>query len=626
MKIANRIIGLTILVMAQLATAQQQQQPLSLGENTKLNAGGLFDFGYQGSYGDGVQSDHGLEFAFDSRVSGYYYNPNFLSFNITPYYDQSRDDSDSQSLTGSSGIVGSANFFSGSKFPGSVSFDYTRNTTSEVGLAGSSAGSPPNVTNQPNIATVGKGHGFGISWSALVPDWPTLSVGYSQGSGSGTLFGTNQDSDSSTRMFNVHSGYQFRGWGLNAFFNHNSMSSEYPQFLGGEGSSSHSSDNDFGYGTHHRLPEHGYFSINYNRAAQTSVFTEDEPQNGNSGGTESYTDTTESATASFHPTMKFSWNLNENYTSNLSGYLAQNLSGNGTPVAGIDLGPTPYSLTFAGQANYNFTTYLIGSAQATYYDQYYFGKSYAGEFVSGNVSYGKKLFDTFTFSASVIDNTSDFGNNSLGFGGVVNFFRRFKGWWTSGTFSYGQNVQTILATYTTSGYGYSANVRHSLPGGMAWISSFTGSHSGLTNDPGSSSSSESYSTSLSMRRVQASTYFSTSHGVSVLGAAGIISPTPTPGLTDFYLFNGSSYGGSLSGSPLRRLSLSASYSRAISNTFAATNSRNNLEIYNAQMQYRLRKIGLLSGYTRYTQGISAIGAPATSTSFYVGISRWFDFF
>src|SRR5208283_4312342 len=112
------------------------------------------------------------------------------------------------------------------------SFDYTRNTTSEVGLAGTSAGSPPNVTNQPNIATVGKGHGFGLSWSALVPEWPTLSIGYSQGSGSGTLFGTNQDSDSSTRMFNAHSGYQLRGWGLNAFYNHNSMSSEYPQFLG----------------------------------------------------------------------------------------------------------------------------------------------------------------------------------------------------------------------------------------------------------------------------------------------------------------------------------------------------------------------------------------------------------
>ena len=276
MKIANRIIGLMILAMAQLAAAQQQQ-PLSLGENTKLNGGGLFTFGYEGDYGDAAQSSHGMDLGFDGRVSGYYYNPNFLSFTVTPYYDQSRNDSDSQSLTGSSGVVGSANFFSGSHFPGSVSYNYTRNTTSEIGFA---SGGGPNVTGQPNIATVGKGQGFGINWSALIPDWPTLTVGYSQGSGSGTLFGTSQDSSSSTRLFNVHSGYQFRGWGLAAFFNHNNMSSEYPAFLGGEGSSSHSSDNDFGFGTHHVLPEHGFFSANYDRASQTSNFLEDEPQNG----------------------------------------------------------------------------------------------------------------------------------------------------------------------------------------------------------------------------------------------------------------------------------------------------------------------------------------------------------
>ncbi len=623
MKIANRIVGLMILAMAQMLVAQQQQ-PLSVGENTKLDAGALATFGYQGSYGDGLESNHGLQFGFDGRVSGYYYNPNFLSFNITPYYDQSRDDSSSQSLTGSSGIIGSANFFTGSKFPGSVSFNYTRNTTSEVGLGGN--GGPPNLTNQPNITTLGTGHGFGISWSALVPDWPTLTVAYTQGSGSGTLFGTSQDSDSSTRMFNVHSGYQFRGWGLAAFYNHNTMSSEFPQFLGGEGSTSHSSDNDFGFGTHHILPEHGYFSANYSRASQSSTYSLDEPQNGNSGGTESYTDTTENANATFHPTLKFSWNINESYTSNLSGYLAQNLSNNGAPGAQVDLGTKPYSLTFAGQANYNFTNYLIGSVQGTYYDQHYFGQSYTGEFLSGNVNYGKKLWDTFTFSASVIDSSGDLNNNSLGFGGTVNFFRRFKGWSTSGQFSYGQNVQTVLATYTTSGYGYSANVRRGLPHGIAWISSFSGSHSGLTNNPGSSSSSESYSTSFSMRRFQVSSYYGKSNGVSVLGAAGVVTPAPTPGLTNYYMFNGSSYGGSISGSPLPRLSLSGTYTRAISNTIANTDSHNNLEIYNAQMQYHLRRIGLLSGYTRYTQGISAVGAPATSTSFYVGVSRWFDFF
>ena len=52
-----------------------------------------------------------------------------------------------------------------------------------------------------------------------------------------------------------------------------------------------------------------------------------------------------------------------------------------------------------------------------------------------------------------------------------------------------------------------------------------------------------------------------------------------------------------------------------------------MEIFNGQMQYHLRRIGLQAGYTRFTQGISAVGAPANTTSIYfVGMTRWFDFF
>jgi len=81
MKVTNRIIALTVLVMAQLAAAQQQ---LSVGENTKLNAGALFTFGYAGDYGDAIPSDHGLNLGVDGKLSGSYYNPNFISFTATP--------------------------------------------------------------------------------------------------------------------------------------------------------------------------------------------------------------------------------------------------------------------------------------------------------------------------------------------------------------------------------------------------------------------------------------------------------------------------------------------------------------------------------------------------------------
>jgi hypothetical protein len=116
---------------------QSQAQELSIGENTKLTAGGLFTFGYTGDYGDVVSSQHGLTFGVDGRLAGYYYNPNFISFTATPYYNQSRDNSSYQSLTGATGVGATVDLFKGSHFPGSVSYRYDRNSSGTFGLAGS---------------------------------------------------------------------------------------------------------------------------------------------------------------------------------------------------------------------------------------------------------------------------------------------------------------------------------------------------------------------------------------------------------------------------------------------------------------------------------------------------------
>jgi hypothetical protein len=120
--------------------------------------------------------------------------------------------------------------------------------------------------------------------------------------------------------------------------------------------------------------------------------------------------------------------------------------------------------------------------------------------------------------------------------------------------------------------------------------------------------------------------YSTGTGISLIGATGLQGLPPTPGVNNFITFSGDSYGGGMSMTPIKRMVLSGSYSRAISNTLGTTLSHNDSEIYNAQLQYHLRRISLQSGYTRFTQGISAVGAPASTTSYFVGFTRWFDFF
>ena len=62
----------------------------------------------------------------------------------------------------------------------------------------------------------------------------------------------------------------------------------------------------------------------------------------------------------------------------------------------------------------------------------------------------------FTFSGTVIESSTGMGSNAVGFIGNANYFHKVMGWETSGQFSYAQNVQTLLITYTTSYYNYSA--------------------------------------------------------------------------------------------------------------------------------------------------------------------------
>ncbi len=611
MKGAKGILGLAILVIAQVSAAQIQ-----IGDNTKLSAGGLATFGYQGDYGDEIQGSHGLTAGFDGKISGSYYNPNFISFTANPYYNQSRADSNYQSLTGASGVNGTANFFTGSHFPGSVNYHYDANSTGTFGLIG-----------QPNFTTVGRSQGFGVNWSAIMPDLPTISVGFSEGSGHSTLYGTDEEANSSSKLFNVHSNYQIEGFRLNGYYDHNNLKSQFPEFLVGQGQSAlDSSGQDFGFGATHSLPLHGTVYATYNRSTATSNYLSEDATSGNNSNDSSYTSSNETVSASFHPVAKLNVNVTQNYVNNLTGYLAQTVAGNGVVTPGIDLGTGSYSSTFGGGATYTFTNYLSASGQATYYHQHYFGKSYDGTYLAGTINYGKRLWDTFTFSVSMIDSSNGQGTNAVGFVGNVNFFRRYGLWQTSGQFSYAQNVQTLLVTYTSSYYSYSANVRRRLPAGMTWIAAFNGNHSGLTNYQGTSNHGESYSTSLSMRRLDVNGFYTQANGISLLGSGGVIAPPPTPGVTDYILFNGSSYGGGISVTPVRRLSIAGTFSRAISDTVSSTYSHNNTEVFNAQMQYRLRRIGLLAGYTRFTQGISAVGAPANTTTYFVGVSRWFDFF
>jgi hypothetical protein len=616
-----KTLGWLLLATATLVSAQ-----LKLGDDVEMKGSVVGTAGYAGSDGDFVQSNHSLQFGFSGIFNGSYYNPNFLSFNILPYYNQSQFNSSSESLSNSSGINATANLFTGSHFPGSVSYNYSYNNSQSIGLL-----------NVPAFTTVGTSQGFGIGWSALLPGWPTLSVNYSQGSGNGEIYGTNESTKSSTRTFGLRSNYLWEGFNLNANYLHQSLHTNFPQFLGGQESNSENHGDTIGLGASHSLPWHGETFVNYTRNSYTDNY--EVPASVNNS---SYTANSETAGANFHPTTRLTLSANESYTDNLSGYLLQDSGNNGILPPPVNLGSSSNSVTVGGGVGYLITQNIFGSAQATYYNQSYFGSTHTGTFLSGTLNYWRRLWNTLSFSAGFIDYATGQGtnasgasvngeyHNSVGLIGTVNASRRIRGWELNGAFSYSQNVQSQLISYTISTYSYNANIHRRFSNRAQWSASFSGSHSGFTQDPNTANHGESYGTSFYYKRIGISGVYSNNTGYSLLGNTGLVPLPPVPGQLNPNLvyFSGTSYGGSVSMTPLRRMTVSTTYNRSLSNTVSnLIPSRNNMDLLTGQLQYRFRRIQLQAGYYMLTQGISASGnTPGTVTSYYAGISRWFDLF
>lgn len=601
-----------------LVAAPNVHAQLQVGDDLTMRMNGILTGGYSAGYGTTVQSNHAVDFGGSAQLSGDYYNSNFLNFTATPYYNRSTSDSTFQSLTDATGIDSNVNLFTGSKTPGFVSFNYTRNSTGNFGLIGS-----------PNFTTIGSGWSFATGWSLLFPNKPTLSFSYSQGDGSGNVFGTNETSSASTRTLNVRSSYRYAGWNLNAYYQYLKFDSQIPLFLSGESNTdiSATTSNTVGATAYHSLPWNGSVALSFSHSNYSGDYSSSLSDYKSSAD---YSTNIETANLSFHPTQKLTLYATENYTDNLNGYLYQSIlnTSGGLPLSQED--SSAKSFTTTGGASYNFTHDLFGQMQVTYYQQSYFGNTYDGSYLSATVGYNKRILNTFSVSASLIESTNEFTNNSVGFIGNLNGFHAFGDWLVSGNLSYAQNVQTELVTYTTSYYNYSGNVHRRLGRGKQITFAYNGTHSGLNQDKDSYSYSNGFSASLALRRLTFGANYVDSKGLSILTSTGIQPLPPTPGLPPLgqIAYNGHSYGANVGITPIARMSLTASYTNAMSYTNANDlESKNRTKIFYTQLQYRLRRVNLFAGYTRFFQGISGAGTPpGNDYSYFVGVSRWFNVF
>ncbi len=602
---ASLLIGL--LLMAVPAASQVQAGDFSM----KLS--GILSGGYSAGYGDVLQSNHNINAGGNGTLSGSYYDPNFFSFSLSPYYNQSRTNSEFQSISAASGFNFSSGIFGGSHFPGSINFAKSYNSDGNFGIPGLA-----NYTTHGNSTT------FGVSWSELIPDLPSLTASYQRGSNQYSIYGTNDTGNSGSQSFSLRSGYLFRGFNMGAYFSDGTSHALIPQVLqsGQTDETSHSDTLSYGLSVSHVIPLRGSFSANVNRSDVNDDFA---------GYRFNGTIDTVTAGASIQPTNKLHASIGANYSDNLAGILYQAAATQGAPIQQPQQSSHATDLT--GSLSYLILPNLQSQAYADRRMQTFLGQSYGANAYGGGLSYSQGLFGgNFSGSLFVTDNTLDGSSvNTLGFNVSASYAHRIQNWFLAGSFNYAQNVQTLLITYMTSYYHYSGNVRRRVGKEFTWTGSGEYSKSGLTTQVGTRSSSYSLSTGIGYSHwITLNGNYASSSGNGLQLASGV-SSTPLPPIIPsnlLILYSGTSYGVGFGTSPISRLTIGAGFSRGNSNTFSGgVGSSNSSEQFNAVFHYRFRKMEVNGGYSRLMQGFSASGLPpAMVSSYYAGVSRWFNFF
>lgn len=601
-----------LLLLAMPASAQ-----LEVGDAWKFNLDGNLGYNYDGTIDNGASS-HGMGLYGNANLRGSFYNPNFLNFSISPYANRDQTNSLYGGLSNSTGVNANANLFSGSHFPVSVYYGKGSDSSSEFGLPASTVGLAEHGTNQ----------NFGVNWSAIVPGLPTLTASYAVGDGTSEVYGSQDQSQQKTKTLSLLSTYFVDGYRLSGSILHRNVDTNLAEFV--DGSSlpvqSDGASTNYQFNASHPLPLSGSFGISASHSSYDYDYS-DSYRTTSSGAANNF-----SAGAGFRPVDKLVVSTNFNYTDSLLGSIPEPMQ-NGV-VQTVSLG-TFRNFLMGANAYYQLLPNLSVNGDVSHVVQTFLGQSYSSTQYGGGANYSKtqRFLGSFNFAFSAFDYANQYGNQGLGFSGSLNFTKKFGDWETDANFGYSQGVQTVLVIYTTSSYNWVTNVRHRLANRTYISGGYGGAHSGISESAGFSSSSQRASGALTWRTFNLNGYYSKADGTAVLTATGLTAiPTNLPpaifGPDAVMTYNSKAVGANLGGVLTKRLTFSLAYADSNGTTVdQLSDIRVSTELYNAYLQYRMRKIYLNAGFTRLRQGVGTPGtAPVNVTSYYVGFTRWFNFF
>ena len=602
--------AILLLLLASPSAAQVEYK------GATMRASGFLNFGYSGDLpgnGEGGGADHGMEVGGQGDIGGYYYNPNFISFSAQPYYNRSQANSQSGSLFNSSGYVANINIFTGSHFPGNINFSQSDDSTGIFGI-------PQTV----GLTTNGNSRTFGIGWSALIPNWPTLSVGYSRGSGSSSVLGSSEVGQGDSQMFSLHSGYQLWGVSLGAGFLHQNLNSSSTGFEAGQGYSGDTSTNTYTFNASRGFHDGG-FGLGFSRSDYSNNYS------GLVGGGGNGTTDNLFGTVGYK-IWKVPLTGNFSYTDNVAGSFIEQQITNGNPVILPSISPESRSLLVSVSSSQMILPHVFVTAFASRQELYLGGGSYGltqfGANVTGN--FGERI-KGLTLTAGAWDSANREGNEGISGVASANYRHNLGSWELEGNFVYNESAQTMLAIYQTSSLSYGGSVNHMFFHRIRWNLGGGQGRSGFVQVAGDKSRSDTVTTSFSGFRCTISGSYAKSSGAAVETPNGLV-PMPLPIVTNNLIqFQGQSRGASVSLPVLRGMALWSSYSHSNGSTTGLTGlstlNDSKTTTLTGNLTYSFRKVYFNAGVLQFRQGLTGSEtAPSVVTSYYFGISRWFKAF
>jgi hypothetical protein len=591
-----------VFVLACLASANGQ---VTVGDRFNMTMNGSVGAVYEGSFGDHIGSSHDMGIAANGVLDGYYFHPQFLSFQVRPYYDRAESNSESQTITRGSGVDSSLNLFGGSHFPGSITYGRDFSSNREFRIAGI-----------PSILGNSSGSNFDIAWSALFDGLPSIHASYSIADSTSTLLGTASQSKSASRNFSLNTNYDVGGFSLHGIVTHYNTDFLSPDFLTAESIANTSSSTNYGVTATRKLPLSGSLGLGWSRTNSES-------------GISQFTSNSYSASATFTPVQRFSISEYCSYTTNVIAALAQSLGvDNISPLAKLDSNSDAIYINTTGTLSVAHGLSLSG--YLNHRIMHLQGHDSVNTQYGGTVNFQKAntFLGFLRFSVGVVDTATKEGNSAVGLVTNLGMMRRFGLWEATADFIYSQYTQTLFNIVTTSNYSYGGTLRRKINSSTSWNASFRQSRSGLTAQDGNYNISESFTTSLSWRRNTFSGVYSKSNGAALLRTDGTLTPTPLGSIisNDFMTFDARSFGINASTRLLRKLTLSGGYTNVSSNAIRKElGTFNNGNRFYSRLELRMRRLTILTGFDHAVQESSAVlGGPRTINSYYVSLSRWFN--